>query len=59
MTKMTNEILNEVWRNRDAFARKHGYDIDAMVATLQEMERTEPLSRIVVKPPKKSSQATQ
>ena len=59
MTKMTNEILNEVWRNRDAFARKHGYDIDAMVATLQEMERTEPLSRVVDRSPKKSTRTTQ
>ena len=34
-----NEILEEVWRNRDGFAREHNYDIDAMVAALQEMER--------------------
>ena len=34
-----NEILEEVWRNRDEFAREHNYDIDAMVAALQEMER--------------------
>jgi hypothetical protein len=36
---MKNEILEEVWRNRDDFARKHGYDIDAMVAALQESEQ--------------------
>jgi hypothetical protein len=36
---MKNEILQEVWRNRDEFAREHNYDIDAMVATLQEMEK--------------------
>jgi len=35
---MKNEILEEVWRNRDEFARQHGYDIDAMVVALQEME---------------------
>lgn len=35
---MTNEILSEVWRNRDEFAKRHNYDLDAMVATLQEME---------------------
>ncbi|MCX7048797.1 MAG: hypothetical protein NTX50_25335 [Candidatus Sumerlaeota bacterium] len=54
---MKNEILEEVWRYRDEFARQHGYNIDAMVATLQKMERN-PLSRIVdrrkVRPTKKT-----
>ncbi len=36
---MKNELLEEAWRNRDEFARKWNYDIDAMVAALQEMER--------------------
>jgi len=39
---MKNEILEEVWRNRDAFARKHNYDLDAMVSALQETERRHP-----------------
>jgi hypothetical protein len=34
-----NEILEEVWRNRDEFAREYNNDLDAMVATLQEMEK--------------------
>lgn len=28
---MKNDILEEIWRNRDDFAREHSYDIDAMV----------------------------
>lgn len=36
---MKNELLEEIWRNRDAFAREHGYSIDAMVAALKELER--------------------
>lgn len=36
---MKNEILTEVWKNRDEFAKRHDYDLDAMVADLQEMER--------------------
>ncbi len=36
---MKNEFLEEVWRSRDEFARKHNYDLDAMVAALKEMER--------------------
>lgn len=43
---MKNEILEEVWRNRDAFAKKWNYDIDAMVNALQEMER-EPYGKLV------------
>ncbi len=43
---MKNEILEELWRNRDEFAREHNYDIDAMVATLQEMEKQSP-NRII------------
>ena len=36
---MKNEILQEVWRNRDDFAKEHNYDINAMVAALQKMEK--------------------
>lgn len=36
---MKNEILQEVWRNRDEFATEHKHDIKAMVAALQEMEK--------------------
>lgn len=43
---MKNEILQEVWRNRDEFARENNYDLNAMVAALQEMER-HPLTRTV------------
>ena len=43
---MKNEIMEEVWRNRDEFARQHNHDIDAMVAALRDMER-KPLSQIV------------
>jgi hypothetical protein len=43
---MKNEILDEVWHNRDEFARKYNYGIDAMVTALQEMEK-KPLSRII------------
>lgn len=43
---MKNDILTEVWRNRDEFAKRHHYDLDAMVAELQEMER-HPWSTVV------------
>jgi hypothetical protein len=52
-----NEILEEVWRNRDEFAREHNYDLDAMVATLQEMEK-HPLSKVVDRRRKRPGKAT-
>jgi hypothetical protein len=36
---MENEILQEVWRHRDEFARQYDYNIDAMVAALKEREQ--------------------
>lgn len=37
-----DEILKEVWRNRDAFAKRHNYDLDSMVRELRRMERKSP-----------------
>jgi ribonuclease D len=39
---MKNHILEELWHNRDEFAREHNYDINAIVATLRETERQSP-----------------
>jgi len=52
-----NEILEEVWRNRDEFAREHNYDLDAMVAALQKMEK-HPLTQIVDRRRKKPEKTT-
>jgi hypothetical protein len=52
-----NEILEEVWRNRDEFAREHNYDLDTMAATLQKMEK-HPLTRIVDRRRKKPEKTT-
>ena len=41
-----DEIIAEVWRNRDAFARKHHYSLDKMVAALRKSEQSHP-DRIV------------
>ena len=34
-----DEIIAEVWRNRDAYAEKHNYDLDEMVADLQMRQK--------------------
>ena len=39
---MKNEILEEVWRVRDRFSKKHNYSLNAMVAALQEQEKSAP-----------------
>ncbi len=36
---MTDEIIEELWRIKDNIARDHGYDLDALVASLQGKER--------------------
>ena len=41
-----DEIISEVWRNRDAFAKQHNYDLDRMVAELRKREQAHP-DRIV------------
>jgi hypothetical protein len=43
---MKNEIMLEVWHNRDEFAKDHNYNLDAMAAALQEMEK-HPLTQMV------------
>lgn len=32
---MADEIIEELWRVKDAIAREHGYDIDRLVAALE------------------------
>jgi len=41
-----DEIIEEVWRNRDAYVRRHGHSLDAIVADLRQRQKT-PHSRIV------------
>jgi len=36
---MKNEILLEVWRNRDKFSKRRNYNIDLMVEKLKRIER--------------------
>ena len=37
---MKNEILEEVWRVKDALAAKYNYDVRAMFRDLREREKT-------------------
>jgi hypothetical protein len=41
-----DEIISEVWRNRDAYARAHNYNLDEIVADLRKREQAHP-DRIV------------
>jgi len=35
-----DEIIAEVWRNRDAYAEKHHHNLDEMVKDLQKRQKT-------------------
>ena len=41
-----DEIIAEVWRNRDAYVKQHHHDLDEIVKDLRRREETHP-SRIV------------
>ena len=41
-----DEIITEVWRNRDAYVRKHHNNLDEIVADLRRREESHP-DRIV------------
>jgi len=43
---MKNEILQEVWRNRDEFAERCNYDLDVMVEALAQIERERRLTLV-------------
>ena len=36
---MPNEIIKELWQIKDSMAREYGYDIDTLVAHLQNKKR--------------------
>jgi hypothetical protein len=36
---MKDEVLEQVWRAKDAVARKYGYDVQAMAKALRMRER--------------------
>ena len=38
---MSDEIIEELWRIKDGIAREHGYDIEALVAYLQNKKKAE------------------
>jgi transketolase N-terminal domain/subunit len=56
---MKDEIIAEVWRNRDRLAAKYGHDLGAIVAAMQKRE-LHPLTKVVRgrKPTKRLQQST-
>jgi len=41
-----DEIIAEVWRNRDAYAEKHHHNLDEMVKDLQRRQKTSRLKMV-------------
>nr|VFK48981.1 MAG: hypothetical protein BECKTC1821E_GA0114239_11506 [Candidatus Kentron sp. TC] len=57
-----DEIIREVWRNRDAYVAQHHYSLDEIVADLQARRKeitdilsgeTEVIGEALLNPPKK------
>jgi len=44
--KYQDEIIAEVWKNREAYAARHHHNLHEIVADLQERQKT-PFSRLV------------
>jgi hypothetical protein len=42
MKMYKDEIIAEVWRNRDAYARAHHHDLNEIVADLRKREKEHP-----------------
>ena len=42
MKMYKDEIIAEVWRNRDAYARAHHHDLTEIVADLRKHEKEHP-----------------
>lgn len=34
-----DEIISEVWRNRDAYVEKHGYDLKRIISDLKNRQK--------------------
>jgi hypothetical protein len=51
---MKDEVIEEVWRNRDLLSARYGHDLDAIVAAMQKRQR-HPLTALVKKPKPKTS----
>ena len=41
-----DEIISDVWENREAYARKHKHNLHSMVCDLQERQK-QPFSKVV------------
>lgn len=52
---MKDEILEEVWRAKDALAAKYNYSVAAMFADLREREKTSSRHYVDLSKPAKSA----
>ncbi|MCR4316762.1 MAG: hypothetical protein NUW37_10475 [Planctomycetes bacterium] len=49
---MSDEIIREVWRNREALSKKYGNNLDAIIAAIREAE-AKSTRKLVSKPRKR------
>jgi hypothetical protein len=53
---MKDEIIEEVWRNRDRLAERYGHNLDAIVAAMKKRQR-HPLTSMARRPKSKKTHA--
>jgi hypothetical protein len=51
-----DEIIAEVWRNRDAYAQAHHHNLNEIVADLRQREREHP-ERVVDRRPRRTTES--
>jgi hypothetical protein len=56
--KYQDEIIEEVWKNREAYAARHHHNLQEIVADLQNRQKTPFLKLVDRRHPKKASRNT-
>jgi hypothetical protein len=49
-----DEIISEVWRNRDAYAAEHDHDLSKIVADLRQRQRRRHVKAVDRRPDKQT-----
>ena len=55
---MADEIITELWKIKDAIAREHGYDVDALIKHLKAQRRFQDRKLVDLSARKKATEQT-
>ena len=54
----SDEIIREVWRNRDEYSAEHNCELSKIVTDLQKRQQRRPLSKLADRRPAESREDT-